>query len=262
MMNDAKSSNAVQIHDLLNRYWAWLREQTSTREAGEWVEVTTPFLDRHNDHLQIYVKHDGGHYILSDDGYIIQDLRYAGCDLASKRRQEILRTTLNGFGVQTDEDALVVHATVSDFPSRKHNLVQAMLAVNDLFYLAPATVVSLFLEDVEEWLVQHEIRFVPRVKFTGRSGYDHFFHFVIPSSRSAPERVVEAINRPTRERAESVAFAWHDTRDARAADSVAYAMLNDTENPPPREVLEALKSYDVRPVLWSERASVRAELVA
>jgi hypothetical protein len=52
--------------------------------------------------------------------------------------------TLNGFGVGMNQDALEVHATAQTFPLRKHNLIQAMLAVNDLFYLAKPIVASLF----------------------------------------------------------------------------------------------------------------------
>ncbi len=43
-----------EIEGLLNSYRAWLKEKTTLREAnGEWVEITTPYLDRHNDALQI-----------------------------------------------------------------------------------------------------------------------------------------------------------------------------------------------------------------
>src|ERR1017187_2175275 len=109
--------------------------------------------------------------------------------------------TLNGFGVKLNNDALEIHATVDNFPSRKHDLVQAMLAVNDLFYLAQPVVESLFLEDVTSWLDGAEVRYIPNVKFTGISGYDHRFHFGIPKSKREPERIVESISRPTKESA-------------------------------------------------------------
>ena len=73
-----------------------------------------------------------------------------------------------------------VRASKDNFPMHKHNLVQAMLAVNDLFYLASPIVSSLFLEDVIAWLDENEIRYTPSVKFTGKSGYDNLFDFVIP----------------------------------------------------------------------------------
>lgn len=145
---------------------------------------------------------------------------------------------------------------------RKHSLVQAVLAVNDLFYLAEPMVKSLFYEDVVAWLDMADIRYTPKVKFTGKSGYDHLFDFVIPKSRKAPERIVKAINRPGRDTAESLIHAWSDTRDVRPSDSHAYAFLNDTETSVSLGAIEALQSYAIHPVVWSHREGARAELVA
>lgn len=170
--------------------------------------------------------------------------------------------TLNGFGVQLEEKALQVHASPDNFALRKHNLVQAMLAVNDMFFLAVPMVSSLFYEDVIAWLDTHEIRFTPKVKFTGKTGYDHLFDFVIPKSRRQPERIIQAINRPSRDTAQSVVLSWVDTKEVRSPDSRAYALLNDSEQSVSSAVVDALRSYDVKPVPWSERESVREELAA
>jgi len=251
-----------EVRDLMDQYLAWLREKTTLRELKDCVEVTTPYLDRHNDYMQFYVKRNKGGYVLTDDGYVIGDLKLSGCKLDSAKRQDLLKMTLNGFGVQMDQEALVVHATPDNFNLRKHNLVQAMLAVNDLFYLAVPMVASLFLEDVTAWLDLHEVRYTPKVKFTGRSGYDHLFDFVIPKSRRAPERILQAINRPSRDTSQAVAFSWVDTKEVRPPDSQAYAFLNDAEQTPSSAVLDAVRNYEVKPVLWSERETVLQELAA
>src|SRR5690242_18383797 len=118
------------VRQLMDQYLTWLREKTTLRQVNDSVEVTTPYLDRHNDYLQFYVKQNGGGFILTDDGYIIEDLRQSGCKLDTSKRQDLLKMTLNGFGVKQENDALTVHATHDNFNLRKHNLVQAMLAVN------------------------------------------------------------------------------------------------------------------------------------
>ena len=110
----------------------------------------------------------------------------------------MFRATLNGFGVQVNGNVLEVRTSADDFALRKHNLVQAMLAVNDLFHLAAPTVASLFHEDVVAWLDEADIRYTPNVKFTGKTGYDHRFDSVIPKSRRQPERVLRTLNRPSR----------------------------------------------------------------
>jgi hypothetical protein len=250
------------VQALLDQYVAWLREKTTLRQINDWVEITTPYLDRHNDHLQIYARRRNGGFVLTDDGYTLQDLEQSGCKLDSGRRQGLLKMTLNGFGVQLNDRALEVHTSPDNFGLRKHNLVQAMLAVNDLFYLASPMVASFFYEDVVAWLDLADIRYTPKVKFTGRSGYDHLFDFVVPRSRIQPERLLRAISRPNRDTAQVMAFSWIDTREVRPVEARAYAILNDSEHPISESVLDAMRNYDVRPVLWSKREQFRQELAA
>ena len=251
-----------EIQRMMDGYVSWLREKTSLREIGGWVEITTPMLDRHNDHLQIYVQRENGHFILTDDGYTLQDLEQSGCRLDSPKRQELLRVTLNGFGVQQHDASLEIRATEENFPLRKHSLLQAMLGVNDLFYLASPHTASLFYEDVVSWMTVNEIRFVEQARFTGKTGYDHMFEFVIPRSRKSPERIVKPINRPDKGSAMEMVFAWLDTRETRPPEARAYALLNDTDQIVKSDVTEAFLSYDVKPVKWSERETVREELAA
>ncbi len=250
------------IQRLMDAYHAWLKDKSVLRQIDQWVEITTPYLDRHNDYIQIYAKQANGGFVLTDDGYTIDDLELSGCKLESRKRQDLLKMTLNGFGVQMDGKALQVHASPDNFALRKHNLVQAMLAVNDMFYLAVPMVASLFYEDVVAWLDVHDIRYTPKVKFTGKTGYDHLFDFVIPKSRQQPERIVQTINRPSKDTAQAVAFSWIDTKEVRSSDSRAYALLNDSEQAVSSAVVDALRSYDVHPVPWSQREQVREVLAA
>jgi hypothetical protein len=100
------------------------------------------------------------------------------------------------------------------------------------------------------------------VKFTGISGYDHLFDFVIPKSRSQPERILQAITRPSRETALSFVNAWTETRQVRSPASKAFAVLNDTEQAVSGNVIDALRNYQIEPVQWRDRAQVVPELAA
>src|SRR5690606_36005709 len=140
----------------------------------------TPFLDRHNDCLRIYAHREAEGYVLSDGGYIIDDLTISGCALDTPKRQDLLKVTLAGFGVVSERGELRIKATADNFALKKHNLIQALLALNDLCYLAQPYVASIFLEDVAAWLEEHDVRFVPSTEFTGKSGFDHIFDFAVP----------------------------------------------------------------------------------
>lgn len=251
-----------EVRQLTDTYYRWLRDNTELQAIDEFVEITTPFLDRHNDHVQIYAEATTGGFLLSDDGYTIADLEMCGCNLKSPKRQALLQTTLNGFGVRHINDELQVTATPDDFAQKKHNLLQAMLAVNDLFYLASPSVASFFYEDVVAWLDASEIRYSPRIKLTGKSGYDHHYDFVIPKSNKQPERVLMTINNPDRNAFQRVGWLWQDTQQGRPVDSRAFALLNDSQQVVSGNIITAFQNYDVRPVPWSERESVREELAA
>ena len=251
-----------ELQSFIDQYYHWLRDKTTLREISDWVEITTPHLDRHNDQLQIYAKKNGDGFLLTDGGYIMDDLEDSGCRIERGHRLTLLTMTLNGFGVQRSGNELQVKVSKDNFASRKHNLLQAMLAVNDLFYFAQPRVASLFYEDVVSWLDQSQVRYAPNVKFTGASGYDHVFQFIIPKSIDQPERILRAINRPSRDQAQATAFSWIDIKDVRPAAARAYAILNDSEITVQSSVLDAMRSYEVQPVLWSARDRVLEELAS
>ncbi len=251
-----------EIQGLLDQYWAWLKDKTTLRQIGDWVEITTPHLDRHNDYVQIYAAARGGEFLLTDDGYILDDLELSGCLIDTPKRQALLDMTLNGFGVRREGNELLIGASHDNFPMRKHNLVQAMLAVNDLFYTATPMITGLFYEDVVSWLDQSKIRYTPNIKLTGKSGYDHKFEFVIPKSRELPERVLKTVNQPDRQTVQSFVFAWLDTREMRSPDARAYAILNDEARRLPAGVMDALNEYGMRGVAWSDRDSALPDLAA
>ena len=245
--------NRQECEQLVEAYVEWLRKGLSVERLEEACELTTPFLDRHNDHLQIYaVKHDGK-IVLSDDGYILSDLRTSGLDLNTPKRKAVLEAVLNGFGVRTDGRQILVEASQRNLGQRLHALVQAMLAVNDMFVMAQPRVAGFFWEDVKDFLDEHDIRYSPRVKISGRSGFDHAIDFLIPKSRTRPERFIQAINAPNKNTIGTYLFALGDTRDARGDGSEAYAFLNDREREVGGDVIEALEAYEVKAALWSRR---------
>lgn len=252
----------INVENLLDGYYKWLKDKTAWKHLKDWVEITTPYLDRHNDYIQLYLKQDGKSYILTDDSYTIDDLEQSGCSLDSLKRQKLLEITINGFGVQRNENQLFVKTTEQNFALNKHNLIQAVLSVNDMFYLAKSNVANLFFEDVQMWLDSSEIRYLERVPFIGHSGYTRHFDFVIPKSKYAPERIIQTVNNPSKNKAEDIVFSWLDTKETRPDNAKAYAFVNDNDREVPDSFKEALLNYDVTPIVWSKRDTFKELLVA
>lgn len=76
----------------VKNYLNWLESNMTEREITSSItEITTPFLDRHNDYTQIYLIHrDRDEYKISDDGYIINDLIMSGVDIYSTSKRKSL----------------------------------------------------------------------------------------------------------------------------------------------------------------------------
>ena len=239
---------------MVDSYLKWLRQGLSVEEINSACELTTPFLDHHNDHLQIYAEKKGDRILLSDDGYILADLEASGMEFSTDKRKQVLATILRGFGVHIDDsNRITTEASKSTIGKRIHSLLQAMIAVNDTFFLSQPRITSFFWEDVRDYLAKNEVRFSPRVKLAGRSGYDHAIDFLIPASKKEPERLIQAINNPTKNTIGQYLFVLSDTVEARAEGSKAIAMLNDDVNSVSGDIVEALEAYNVAPVFWSER---------
>lgn len=247
---------------LVSSYLDWLKSNIKITEVGGFQEISTPFLDRHNDFIQIYVKQEGEKLILTDDGYTVSDLIMSGCDISSPRRKDVLNTILNGFGVRLSKEELVVETRKEDFPQKKHSLIQAILSVNDMFMMSSHRVASLFLEDVERYFDLHEIRYTPSVQFVGKSGFSHRFDFVIPASKKRPERLLRAINNPNKDKATGVLFAWNDTKEIRKHDTSMYVILNDTDKKVSSEVSKAFSEYGVNTISWSRREQYIQDLIS
>lgn len=238
--------------ELIELYTDWLKKSINVQDKDGVCEITTPFLDRHNDYVQIYVKKSGANLTLSDDGYILNDLKLSGLDINTEKRKQILNTILNGFGVNNKDGEICVSATIENFPQKKHNLIQAMLSINDMFMTTKKMAGSIFKEDVEKFFKLHEIRYTPSIKFTGKSKFDHFFDYVIPASKIQPERVIKVVSSPDRSKIMNFIFAWEDTKDARPIKSIVYPILNDIESMDPGVEI-ALKEYGILPIPWSKR---------
>ena len=68
--------------ELKEKYVKWLEDEITVNKIGEYLEVTSPFLDRYNDYLQVYAKLESDdEVILTDDSYIINNLKMSVVDI-------------------------------------------------------------------------------------------------------------------------------------------------------------------------------------
>ena len=235
------------------RYINWLEHEISVNKIGEYLEITSPFLDRYNDYLQVYAKLEvDDEIILTDDAYIINNLQMSGVDINSSKRKQVLESFLNKYNVKLEEDALVTKSGIEDFPQKILFLMQAMLNIDDMFMLSQNKVASIFLEDVTEFLDSRDIFYSKDVSFVGKSGFIYSYEYLLQRTKEKPERLCKVINNPNKQNFQNTIFMWNDTKETRDNNSQLIVFLND-ENKIDATVIEGFKNYNVNTIPWSER---------
>ena len=249
------------MKDLIDSYLSWLKQKINYKEINGYYEITTPFVNHINDYIQFYLSRDEkDHIYMTDDGETLNNLEMAGVDLNSPARKKELDSILNGFGVRLKENELITMATPATFPMRKHNFLQALMAVDDLFIVASLKVEQFFIEDVTNFLQQNNIRFSPNIILQGKSSFQHKFDFLIPSSNKAPERIIKAVSSPKKQNIIAHLFAFEDTKQARNNEGIM--ILNDLEKEVAPEILQAIEEYGINDFSWKNRERWLDKLVA
>lgn len=249
------------MKELIDSYISWLKQKINYKEIDGYYEITTPFVNHSNDYIQFYLKCDQKDRIyITDDGETLSNLELAGVDIHQPSRKKELEIILNGFGVQLEGNVLHTTAIPATFPMKKHNFIQAIMAIDDLHILASTKVESFFLEDITNFLTQNNVRFSRNIILQGKSTFQHKFDFLIPASDKERERIIKAVSNPKKQNIITYLFAFEDTKKARNNEGIM--ILNDLEKDVSPDILQAISEYDIYPFLWKNREELKEKLIA
>lgn len=246
---------------IVNDYIRWVKDNTFIKKMnGESVKLISPFLDAHNDYINIYARKEHNHIRLSDGGILFFDLESYGIKLTQKKK-ELFDRTLLGYGVRFDETTkeIYVVAEVEGVGKAKHRLIQCLLSVNDFFNYTERNITELFFYEVYKVLVEKEIQFNQEITIAGKSGFQHKFDFAIGLTKKKSERLVSLIPKPDRkQKAELCLFAFTDLEKTgrKFTGTVLY------KGDPTDEFLKAFENYDFKAYSWEEEREEVLELLS
>jgi hypothetical protein len=126
------------IRSLLDKEDAWLKDEATCKQVNGWMEITTPYLDRHNDYVQIYLKQVDDGFFLTDEGATMGGLLDEGYTFDTPEQQKTLERMLNGYGVMEESGKLQIKATVDNLLLKIRSLVQAIRSANDMVASVPS----------------------------------------------------------------------------------------------------------------------------
>lgn len=247
------------IQSLIRDYHDWFMGKTEVAYVADYAVVNIPFIDRHNDYMKVYIKSVSEGVLLTDAGRTISDLYLGGY----KFPLDLVNSTLGKFGAKLIDHEIQIKSDTNSFAVNQQNLIQAILAINDLPYLHKTRNRREYInKEVAMWMDSINVEYRPKQKLKGKSGITHNFDFLIPHTDGLPDRLLKVVNKPDKQAAIKLVFNWIDVKETFNRDSSMYAMLNDTGSDLDHDVLKALEEYEVKPVPWSRKESLSDLLVA
>lgn len=254
----------IDSKDLLYRYTEWLRQKYHINNLENADEIITPFTNNINDRIRLYIeKLSNGNLRLSDDGNTLNELEMNGLDLNSETRKKIFNTILINFKVEMDGDVLFVIADEKNFPVKKHNLMQAILRINDMLMLKRNTIVQLFNEEVSDFLYEKEVIGTPELKLVGASGLEYQIDYTIGRTKTRPEIIVQFVNTPSFSNITTQSFIYDDISQKRRTkdkDIKLSLIVNDLENKVSKKGIAAAESKNIDILRWSNKDEILAGL--
>ena len=77
-----------EMQALMSRCANWAKEQAIVRQTDEGVEITTAYIDRHNDFLQVLLhRAASGALALAPEGHVPNDFEQSAAERVSKARR-------------------------------------------------------------------------------------------------------------------------------------------------------------------------------
>ncbi len=114
----------------------WIKNNSNLKFANnsKVLEITTPFLDRHNDYIQLYIISKKKEIIISDDGFTYADLIMSGIVINSLDTKQNLGNILQNYGVGVGKNnELFITTKYNNLIENEHKLIQSIVAINNLF---------------------------------------------------------------------------------------------------------------------------------
>ncbi|CUU89651.1 prophage protein [Campylobacter hyointestinalis] len=252
----------LDINALVESYISYLKSDFDISKIdNNTYEISTPFLDRHNDNISIYAILHNDTIKLTDGGETISDLQFSGLDINKNKKKRELDIILNGFSIDYEGDELYTIANKNNFARKQHNIIQAIISVNDMFVLSQNKVNSFFFDDVISFFDNNDIRNSSNIIMQGKSHLTHKIDFIISKSKTQNERLIKLINTPNKDNLKATLFTFNDLED-RVYNTDDIIIFNDNQKIVTDDLLEATKQYNIKSLLWSKKEDFKDYLAA
>lgn len=125
------------LKDFDKNYLNFLKSNLSVKKIETAHEIVLPFEDHIGDSIVCYVydKKENGMFLVSDDGYIINNLIDTGMNIGKKssRRKTIEQICMLSGVSLSDDNEMTILSSEEDLPSKVHQLAMKMLQIDTMY---------------------------------------------------------------------------------------------------------------------------------
>ena len=127
------------LKDFEKNYLNFLKSNLSVKKIETAHEIVLPFEDHIGDSMVCYVydKKENGMFLVSDDGYIINNLIDTGMNIGKKfsKRKTIEQICMLSGVSLSDDNEMTVLSSDEDLPSKVHQLAMTMLQIDSMYLM-------------------------------------------------------------------------------------------------------------------------------
>ncbi len=243
---DFNADNLKQI------YLNWINKSNYTDLKNEWIEIKTPFTDFTGSYIYLFAKKIDDKYYLTDYGNILNELDMHNIQIKGQRKKLLYKILLSQkCNIGNNNDIYIEFFNITDFPKYKHQLIQAIINISDLFLTSKSNIENLFLFDVVEFLDKNEISYSSRpYSLQGKSELTNTFDLNIGQikKRNIPTLHTRIINRLTDNSMKSLIFATTDL-SLDKNEKIA-TILNDIDNKIDDKKIKILENANIEVIHW------------
>jgi hypothetical protein len=242
----------VNCEQVIRDYLSKIKAEFACEESDGRLRIVTPYLYPDNDLVEVYVEElRDGRVRVSDLGEATRHLHTQGFDVfASPKRKFIAETAASRVNAVFENGVIVKEGSPEEIGGVLFDVIAAARGVADLVYTSRAYEPAPFVDEVADFLTEHQFRFERRVPIRGESGREYRVGFRI-EQKILLHPISAEFQRALKPRVDAALHMWLDV-DRRASK---FTLLNDVDFswPEPDVVILSRFSSVFR---WSAREQI------
>jgi len=232
-------------------------------EVNQFIRIRTPFLYPDGDIIDVFLKENGDHIILTDLGETLRWLRMQ--TITSRRSQKqnaLIADVCMNHNVELFKGMILVRVQqLSDLGVMLMRLCQALLRVSDIWFTFRNQSFESIIDEVEAYLIEKRVRYDRNVKVLGRSTRSWNVDFHIFQSTTYYVSVLSTMNSSVANKlTDTILAQWIDLSNLKVASSTRFiSVFDDTTEAWREHNFRQLEEYS-EIVYWSRPERLLEEI--